>query len=328
MIESDLSQTVSAGRKPPSDAVAEPVPVVRSAPRITLKQALVGSVGFLLVGGVLAGIASAAAMQWSVVGHYLFTGVILSAVRTTIELTVIVQVLAIVLGACLAVIMLGGNSLLAALARGYIWLFRGVPALVQLLFWYNLALLLPSLTVTVPFGGPSLFDIRTNSVMTPMLAAILGLGLHEAGFMCDVIRSGILSVDHGQEEAATALGLSSRQVFWRVILPQSMRVIVPNTGNRTIGTLKFTSLASFVAVPELLYAVQGVYNRTLEVVPLLTVATIWYLVIVTVLTFAQDRLERHYSREASRPSRMSWLRGRGAQVEAVDIARSLPSEDA
>jgi polar amino acid transport system permease protein len=242
-------------------------------------------IAIAILGPLIYSVITAPAMEWNLVGKYLFSDVILNGVKLTIILTIIAQGIAILVGTVLATMEMSTNPVLVALARLYLWFFRGVPALVQLLMWYNLALIYPHI-----------FGISTNSIMTPIFAAILGLSIHESAYMSDVIRSGILSVERGQSEAATAIGLTPRQTFFRIVLPQAMRVIVPNTGNRTIGTMKFTSLASFLAVSELLYTVQSIYNVNLQVIPLLMVATFWYLVLVSILSRLQSILERHYGR--------------------------------
>jgi polar amino acid transport system permease protein len=281
------------------DAVSEVRvrPVVRPPRKVTPGRIVLGVVVLALIAIFLHAVITAKAMQWSVVNQYLFSSIVLHGLWVTTELTLITQAGAILLGTVLAVMVMSRNPVLIAVAHLYNWFFRGVPALVQLILWYNLALLFPELRISLPFTSLTLGHLRTNSVMTPFLAAVLGLLLHEAAFMCDVVRSGLESVDRGQREAATALGFTKRQVFSRVVLPQSMRVMIPNTGNRTIGTLKFTSLVSFLAVPELLYTVQSIYSRTLQTIPLLMVATIWYLVIVSVLTVVQHFVERHYRQD-------------------------------
>jgi len=279
-------------------AVAAGRPVAAPPRKVTAGRVIAAVIALVAAAEFLATLITRPAMQWDVVGKYLFSSIVLNGVKLTVILTIISQALAVVLGTVLALMALSNNVSLNIVARIYLWIFRGVPALVQLLFWFNLAILYPTLGVALPFGGPTLVSEPTNKLVTVLLAAILGLGLHEAAYMSDVVRSSLQSVDRGQQEAATALGLTSQQTFWKVTVPQAMRVMVPNTGNRTIGMLKFTSLASFLAVSELLYSVQSVYNRTLQTIPLLMVATVWYLLCVSVLTWLQHRVERHYTRDA------------------------------
>ncbi|EPR76199.1 putative amino acid transport protein (ABC superfamily, membrane) [Leifsonia rubra CMS 76R] len=242
---------------------------------------------------------TAEAMRWDVVGSYLFSEKVLNGVGLTLFLTVVAMVLGSVIGLILAFMKISNSLLLNVTADGYIWLFRGTPLLVQLLFWYNLASFLPKLTMGVPFG-PQFIEFDTNTVITAMVAAMLGLGLNEGAYMSEIFRAGIQSVDHGQTEAAAALGMSRRRAMRRIVLPQAMRVIVPPTGNQVISMLKGTSLVSIVAISELLYTVQVIYARTFETIPLLVVACIWYLFLTTVLSIGQHYIERYYAKGVNR----------------------------
>ena len=161
----------------------------------------------------------------------------------------------------------------------YIWIFRGTPVLVQLLFWNFIAALYPTISLGVPFGGPELIHADANTLITPFAAALLGLGLNEAAYMAEIVRAGIISVDAGQSDAAHALGMTRLQTMRRIVLPQAMRVIVPPTGNEAISMLKTTSLVSVIAFTDLLYSVQLIYSANYQQVPLLLVACIWYLVV-------------------------------------------------
>ncbi|MGH3049723.1 MAG: amino acid ABC transporter permease, partial [Gaiellaceae bacterium] len=180
-----------------------------------------------------------------------------------------------------------------------IWFFRGTPVLVQLLFWYNIAALYPKISLGIPFG-PQFAHVDANSLITPFLAATLGLGLNEAAYMAEIVRAGIISVSEGQTEAALALGMTRLQTMRRIVLPQAMRVIVPPTGNETISMLKTSSLASVIALSELLYSAQLIYSVNYRTIQLLIVASIWYLIVTTVLSFGQYYVERHFGRGASR----------------------------
>ncbi|MGY3203604.1 amino acid ABC transporter permease [Streptomyces sp. TE5632] len=228
---------------------------------------------------------------WDVVDTYLRDVSIGHGLLITLELTAVCMAVGIALGVLLAVMRLSANPVVRSAAFLYVSFFRGTPVLVQLLFWYNLAALYPTLT----FGVPGV-ALDANQLITPMVAAVLGLGLNEAAYMSEIVRAGIQSVDHGQGEAAGALGLTRAQTLRRVILPQAMRVIIPPTGNETIGMLKTTALVSVLAVPDLLYSAQILYARNFQTIPLLIVASIWYLVVTTVLTAGQFYVERRYSR--------------------------------
>jgi polar amino acid transport system permease protein len=233
--------------------------------------------------------------EWDVVGDYLFSKRILDGFVLTLELTFVAMAIGIVLGVGLAVMRLSPNPMLSSASWSYIWLFRGTPVLVQLLFWSFISALYPEITLGLPF-----VHIDANELITPKVAAILGLGLNEGAYMAEIVRAGILSVPEGQSEAASALGMTRLQTMRRVVLPQAMRVIVPPTGNETISMLKTTSLVSVLAVTELLYAAQLIYSTNYKTIPLLITASIWYLVATTVLSIGQYYLERRYGRGVTR----------------------------
>lgn len=232
---------------------------------------------------------------WPIVAKYLFNPTVLAGLGMSLFLTVVGMVIGSLLGTALAAGQLSGFGPIRWVCQLYVGIFRGIPPLVQLIFWYNLAYLVPRIMIGVPFG-PELFSLDTNDVISPLTAAIVGLSLHEAAYMSEIVRAGILSVDPGQKDAASAMGFSRSQTFWKVILPQSMRVIIPPTGSQFISLLKGTSLVSVIAMGDLLHSVQVIYNENYQVVPLLLVAVIWYLVVVTILTFGQRRLETHFGR--------------------------------
>ncbi|MFI6527857.1 amino acid ABC transporter permease [Streptomyces uncialis] len=225
------------------------------------------------------------AFQWGVVGEYFTSASVLRGLGLTLWLTALVMVLGFALGTLLAVMRLSDNPVLRAVSWGYVWLFRSMPILVQLLFWFNIGALYPQI-----------LGVSTVNLLDPITVAILGLTLHEAAYAAEVVRGGILSVDRGQIEAAQALGLGRGRRWRRIVLPQAMRAIVPPAGNMLIGTLKGTSIVSVIAVADLLYSVQLVYHRTYQVIPLLLVATVWYVVVTSVLSVGQYYVERHYAR--------------------------------
>ncbi len=238
-------------------------------------------------------------LRWDLVGAYLFEESILRGLWMTVKLTVISMVVGVVLGTVLAVMRLSDNPVFRAVAGGYVWIFRGTPILVQLLFWFFLGTVLPTITIGIPFG-PDFGSWATNTVISQFTAAILGLGLNEAAYMAEIVRAGIGSVDQGQSEAAEALGMSPATTYRRVILPQAARLIVPPTANQTISMLKLTSLVLVIGLPELTTTVQLIYGRNLQQIPMLLVASIWYLVLTTILTIVQSRLEKRMSRGVSR----------------------------
>lgn len=234
--------------------------------------------------------------EWDVVFQWLFAPSIMRALWTTLWLAAVSMVIGVVLGVVFAVLKMSDNRLLRWVADGYLWFFRGTPLLVQLIFWFNLAALVPRIGVGIPFGGPQLASWETNDVITPLTAAILGLGLNEGAYMAEVIRGGLLSVPRGQREAAKAYGMTETTALRRVVLPQAMRSIIPPTGNQLISMVKATAMVSVIAMHDLLYTVQAVYNRTFQTVPLLLVAVIWYLVVVSILSVVQHHIEQYYGR--------------------------------
>jgi polar amino acid transport system permease protein len=239
--------------------------------------------------------------QWHIVGHYFFFGSIMDGLWRTIWLTVVVMVCGYTIGIGLAAMRLSKNPILRSISFGYVWLFRSVPQLVQLLFWYEIASLYPKLAIGIPFG-PHFTEIKTAHLFSGIFAAFIALTLDVGAFSAEIVRGGILAVDHGQSEAAQSLGLGPFRIFRRIVLPQAMPAIIPASGNLLIGMLKATSLVSVIAVTDLLYSTQLIYNENYLIIPLLIVATIWYIILTTVLSIGQYYVERHYARGTTRNS--------------------------
>ena len=244
-------------------------------------------------------LATAPNLIWNQVWTWLFRPFILGGIVVTIELTVLAMAIGIGLGASLAVMRLSPNPVMSWVSWLYIWFFRGTPVLVQIFFWYNLNAVLPHVGLIIP-GTDIGWQTGTNSLISAFVAATLGLGLNEAAYMAEIVRAGIISVEHGQTEAAQALGMNRLLVMRRIILPQAMRVIIPPTGNETISMLKTTSLAEIAAVPELFTRSQQVSNVYFTVIEMAIVASIWYLVMTSILTVGQYYIERYYARGAQR----------------------------
>lgn len=230
--------------------------------------------------------------RWDVVAGYLFSPDILHGLKLTLEITVCAMAIGVLGGLVLALMRLSSSRFLRMISGAYIWFFRGTPVLVQLLFWFNIQALYPHIGFP---GGPTL---NLNAIVTPMIAAIFGLGLNEAAYMAEITRAGISAIDHGQSEAAKALGMTRAEALRLIVLPQAMRVIIPPTANETIGLLKTSSIASVIAVTELLYSAQLIYAVNYLTIPLLMVASLWYLAITTILSLGQHYLERHFSKGA------------------------------
>lgn len=229
-------------------------------------------------------------IEWKYVSANLFGKPVLKGLQNTILMTILAMILGIVLGTIAAIMHMSDNSVIKNIAIGYIWLFRGTPALLQLLLWFNLALIFP----TISFFG--LFPHRTVDLVTPFIAALLGLGIQQGAYTAEVVRAGILSIDKGQMEAAQSIGMTKLKLMWNIVLPQAMRVIVPPIGNETIGMVKLTSLASVIQFSEILRSVEDVYYVNSRVIELLMVAAIWYMVVVTILSVAQIYVERYFSK--------------------------------
>ena len=277
----------------PATAANDSIPVVPLRHPVRLALAIVLIVVAL---GAAWDVAVNERYRWDVVVSYLFAPQILAGAGLTLLLTIVSMTVGIALGTLLAIMRLSDNPILSTISRGYIWFFRGTPLLVQLIFWYNIAALYPVIAFGLPFGGPSMVLGSANVLISPLGAALLGLSLNEAAYMAEIIRGGIGSVDKGQYDAARALGMSGSKLMNRVILPQAMRVVLPPTGNQVISMLKGTSLVSVLAISDLLYSAQIIYANNYQTIPLLIVASLWYLLMTTVLSFFQNKLERRYGR--------------------------------
>ncbi|WP_225805605.1 amino acid ABC transporter permease [Streptomyces sp. NK15101] len=272
-----LVETPSAA--PPAEPPPRVVPTRRTGQWTAAAAVLV------LLALALVSVVRNEAFQWDVVAEYFTSASVLRGLGLTLWLTALVMALGFVLGTLLAVLRLSANPVLRAVGWGYIWFFRSTPILVQLLFWFNIGVLYPQI-----------LGVNTVNLLGPVAVAVIGLTLHEAAYAAEVVRGGILSVDRGQIEAAQSLGLGRGRRLSRIVLPQAMRAIVPPAGNMLIGTLKGTSIVSVIAVQDLLYSTQLVYHRTYEIVPLLLVATLWYVAVTSVLSIGQHYVERHYAR--------------------------------
>lgn len=274
---------------PAAPGTSGPADVPRIVPQRRYGQWAAAVVVLALLALAVTSVLRNEAFQWDVVAAYFTTDSVLRGLWLTLWLTAVVMALGFALGTLLAAARLSANPVLRSVSWGYVWLFRSIPILVQLLLWFNIGALYPTI-----------LGVRTVDLLGPVTVAIIGLTLHEAAYAAEVVRGGILSVDRGQIEAAQALGLSRWRRWRRIVLPQAMRAIVPPAGNMLIGTLKGTSIVSVIAVNDLLFSVQLVYHRTYQVIPLLMVATVWYTVVTSVLSVGQHYLEKRYARGAER----------------------------
>lgn len=234
-----------------------------------------------------------AQIHWPTVREYLTAEAVMKGIVVALALTAVAMGIGLVLGVLTAVMRLSRNPVVHGVAWLYVWLFRGTPVYLQLLMWFNLALVFPVI------GIPGIYEGRMIDVLSPFVAASIGLGLNQGAYTSEVVRSGILSVDEGQTEAAQAVGMTKLQTMRRIILPQAMRVIIPPVGNEVIGMLKTTSLASAIGVSEVLLAAQHVYFVNNRIMELLIVSAIWYLAAVSLLNIGQFYLERHFAKGSS-----------------------------
>ncbi len=315
---------VNRGRRERTGRFSEDVVIDVSTARPPLRvwRLIATAIVLLIVARMLLFLIQTPNFQWDVVAQYLTFPSILHGLLVTIVITISCTALSIFLGTPIALCRLSPVLALRAVGGAYVWLFRGLPALVQIVFWFNLAYLLPRISLGIPFG-PVLHSWSTNKVISPFVAALLGLGLTEAAYMSEIIRAGILSVDPGQRDAARSLGLGALKTFFLIIVPQAMRFILPPMGSQLIGLAKSTSLVSVVATSDLLFSVEVIYARTFEVIPLMLVACFWYIVIVSILFLLQVYLERRFSQgrmgARSHGAWWPWGRHRPAVASGIDL---------
>jgi polar amino acid transport system permease protein len=288
---------MDAGGHQPGDGPTDDVrPVAARHPgRWISAVAILGLLAWLV--GAAAG---SGAVDGGVVRRFLFNRSILEGVRNTLLIAVAAQVAGVALGVLFAVMRLSSNPVLRVSSWAYVWLFRGTPVLVQLILWFSLPLVFESLVLKVPFVGWTIYQEPMVDFMTPFRAAFLGLALNEGAYMAEIVRAGIISVDEGQVDAAKALGMHPTLTLRRIVLPQSMRVIIPPTGNELISMLKTSSLASVVLYPELLRRSQDIYSTNLRTLELLVVASLWYLFLTSLASVGQYFLERRFARGSAR----------------------------
>ncbi|MET9904770.1 amino acid ABC transporter permease [Streptomyces sp. NPDC006446] len=264
-------------------------------------------VSLLALAGLVGSLAKNRNLHWNVIGDYLFAPLIFDGLTTTLWLTAAAMAVGLGIGTVIAVMRLSTSPVLYGLATFFVWIFRGTPLLVQIIFWGYAAALYKYVKIGVPFTDITFFQTETNSLLTPAIAALLALGLNEAAYASEIVRAGIQSVDPGQTEAAHSLGMRPALTTRRIVLPQAMRVIIPPMGNETINMLKMTALVSVISAHDLMSNIQDVYAQNYQVIPMLVVASIWYLILVTLLSVPQAWLERRYGRGTARAGHVSPL---------------------
>lgn len=269
---------------------------LKSVPIRHWGQVITAVILVILVIAFIVALAENKKLDWNVFWQNLTASDVLGGLVVTIELTVVSMTGGILIGIFLAVARLSSNRVLAGLSSTYVWFFRGVPLIVQILVWGNFALLFPELGIGIPFTDIMFISVSTNAVLTTFVASCVALSLHEAAYMAEVVRGGILGVDSGQREAAVALAMTNRQTMWRVILPQAMRIILPPTGNQLVTLFKSSALVYVIAGQDLMTVVTGIGATTYRVMEALFVGTFWYLVIVSLLMIGQRLLEKRAAR--------------------------------
>ena len=294
-IEQDRS--VSAGAGVPAPAGSRPQ-AIKAVPVRHWGRWVSAVVVIYLAIAIIYSFAKNPITDWSTVGNYLFKPLVLHGVVLTIELTFVCMIVGAVGGTILAVMRLSRNAVLSTISWVYIWFFRGTPVYVQIILWGNIGVLWTHFYAGLPFTGLSLGSTSSGHLVNNLfVVGVLALGLNEAAYAAELVRAGIISVDPGQTEAASSLGMSPTLIMRRIVLPQAMRVIIPTMGNETISMLKTTSLLAVLGGGvELFGRLQVVYSQTFQIIPLLVVACIWYLAITTVLTIGQHYLEAYFGR--------------------------------
>jgi len=242
--------------------------------------------------------------EWEIIAENFTAPSILQGVLMTLQLTAISVVLGFAFGTVLALMRLSSNPVLVAVSWAYTWFFRGVPMLVQLFLWYNIAALYPRIALSIP-GLGEIWSAQSNALVSPFSAAVIALVMHQSAYAAEIVRAGIQSVGNGQIEAARALGYRPAQIFRHTVLPQAMRAIMPPAGNEIIGQLKTTAVVSVISLQDVLFSAQIIYQRTYEVIPLLLVATLWYLLMTSVLSVGQYYVERYFGRGVTRREKRS-----------------------
>jgi polar amino acid transport system permease protein len=310
----------------------EPPGEIRAVPVRHPGRWIAAAVVAVLVASLVRSAATNPRFDWGVVGDYLFSSRILNGLVVTLELTALAMAIGVLLGILLALMRMSPSILVSGTSWVYIWLLRGTPVLVQILFWNFISAVYPSIDLGIPFG-PSFVHLDANTFITPFMAATLALGLNEGAYMSEIVRAGIISVEEGQHDAAQALGMTRMQTMRRIVLPQAMRVIIPPTGNETISMLKTTSLVAFIGLGDLLYTAQLIYATNYKTIALLMVASIWYLAVTSILSIGQYYLERYFGRGRARetaPTLFQQLRAglwpRHAEVEPAPELPRLPEE--
>jgi polar amino acid transport system permease protein len=276
-------------------------PRIPARPRNTfpVAEAAIGAIAIALLAPLVWTFARSPELEWGIAWDFLFSELILTGLWITVVLSVVPMIVGLLLGAVVALFTVSGLRVLRVLGTTYVWIFRAVPLLVQLIFWFNLGLVIPTVTFGIP-GTAIASTYVTNNLISGLTAALLGLTLHETAVIAEIYRGGILGVSHGQLEAGQAMGLTKGAAIRRIVFPQAIRSVVPALGNVFIGLIKATALVSVIGAGDLLTNAQRIYASNFQVIPLLIVVTIWYLALTAIFTLAQMWLERWMDNRGSR----------------------------
>ncbi|MFJ6742691.1 amino acid ABC transporter permease [Streptomyces sp. NPDC091279] len=291
---------VSLAEAPPADTPSHTLIAQRVVPLRRPGRWIATALVLVLVAQFTHGLATNPFYQWDRFGYWFLRPTLLDGLLVTLEVTALSAVFGLLGGILLALARLSKSPVLRAVSWTYIWALRSIPLIVVLIFLYNFSALYRTLSIGVPFG-PAFFSFDESRLATDMAVAVIGLSLNEAAYAAEVVRGGILSVDQGQHEAASALGLPKGYQFRRIVLPQALRSITPNYVNQLIGLVKATSLVFYVSLLDLFGAAQTMGSTYPgDIVPLLLVVTVWYLILTSLVSVAQFYVERHYARGATR----------------------------
>jgi len=316
-----------------STVTVDPPPAVRDRPLssqrvIPLRHPgrwIVTVVVLVVLAQVVHGLVTNPFYQWDRFQYWFLRPVILDGLLITLKVTAWTAVLGLAGGVLLALGRLSKSPILNAICWTYIWLFRSIPLIVVLLLLYNFSAIYPKLSVGVPFG-PGFHTFTESKLATDIVIAIVGLTLNEAAYAAEVVRAGILSVDQGQHEAAAALGLPKGYQFRHIVFPQALRAIIPSYVNQLIGLIKGTSLVFYVSLLDLFGEVQSLGSTySGDIIPLLLVATVWYVILTSVVSVAQFYVERYYSKGALRtvpPTPLQRLRNQVRELRGRVATRS------
>lgn len=290
----DMSTDIGAGSVSGTDPGTGRMPPV---PNEVVPVRHYGRMGGAVVVGALAlwvvyGFATNPNIKWSVVGEFVFNASILKGLLTTLEMTALAMVISLFGAVVVAVMRLSPSRIISGVATAYVFVFRGVPLILLLIFLGNLGLFVKTIVIGVPFTDVVFVDMPSSELITPFTASVLGLSLAGSAYMGEVVRGGMLGVGKGQREAAKALGVSPFKSTRMIVLPQAMRIIVPPLGNELIGMLKSTAIVSVIAGGDILTVAQSISGSNYRTIELLLVAAIWYFAVLAVVSAVQYLLEK------------------------------------